>query len=60
MSRHTTFKFCLEPAAGQHEALARYAGASRFAFNQCLQIVKAALDHRKSDPGTDLPWTDLI
>jgi putative transposase len=58
MSRHTTFKFCLDPTAEQHELLARHSGASRFAFNQCLAMVKTALTHRK----TWVPWTrfDLI
>src|SRR5260370_10794721 len=62
MSRHTTFRFCLNPTVEQHEVLARHAGASRFAFNQCLKMVKAALTHGKTDPDTDLPWTgfDLI
>jgi putative transposase len=62
MARHTTFKFCLDPAVEQCQVLARHAGASRFAFNQCLRIVKAALTVRKSDPSTDVPWTgfDLI
>jgi hypothetical protein len=42
--------------------LARHAGAARFAFNQCLQMVKTALTQRKTDPDTDVPWTgfDLI
>jgi putative transposase len=62
MSRHTTFKFCLDPTVGQHELLARHAGASRFAFNQCLRMVKTALTQRKTDPDIDVPWTgfDLI
>jgi putative transposase len=62
MSRHTTFKFCLDPTVEQHEVLARYAGAARFAFNQCLQTVKTALSQRKADPGVKVPWTgfDLI
>ncbi len=62
MSRHTTFKFCLDPTVEQHEALARHAGASRFAFNQCLRLVKTALSHRRSDVGVEVPWTgfDLI
>jgi putative transposase len=62
MSRHTTFKFCLDPAVEQHEVLARHAGASRFAFNQCLRIVKTALTDHKTDPNIDVPWTgfDLI
>ena len=42
--------------------LARHAGAARFAFNQCLGMVKTALDQRKTDPDTVVPWTgfDLI
>jgi putative transposase len=62
MSRHTTFRFCLDPAVEQDEVLARHAGASRFAFNECLRTVKTALTQRKSDPDTDVPWKgfDLI
>jgi putative transposase len=62
MARHTTFKFCLDPTVEQQQVLARHAGASRFAFNQCLRMVKTALTLRKSDPSTDVPWTgfDLI
>jgi putative transposase len=62
MSRHTTFRFCLDPTVEQREVLARHAGASRFAFNQCLYMVKTALGHRKTEPGVEVPWTgfDLI
>ncbi len=62
MARHTTFKFCLDPTRTQHEVLARHAGASRFAFNECLRIVKAALTQRGADQKVDVPWTgfDLI
>jgi putative transposase len=62
MSRHTTFKFCLDPTFEQDELLARHVGAARFAFNQCLRTVKTALDQRKGDPNVDVPWTgfDLI
>ena len=62
MSRQTTFKFCLDPTAEQREVLARHAGGSRFAFNQCLQMVKSSLTARKSDPSVNVPWTgfDLI
>jgi putative transposase len=62
MSRHTTFKFCLDPNVEQHKLLARHAGASRFAFNQCLGMVKIALTQRRSDSDIDVPWTgfDLI
>jgi putative transposase len=62
MSRHTTFRFCLNPTAEQRETLARHAGASRFAFNQCLAMVKTAFIHRKAEPDFEAPWTgfDLI
>jgi putative transposase len=62
MGRHTTFKFCLDPTVEQSEVLARHAGAARFAFNQCLEMVKTALNRRKSRPEVDVPWTgfDLI
>lgn len=62
MSRHTTFKFCLDSTVEQHDSLARHAGASRFAFNQCLAMVKTALNQRRANPDADVPWTgfDLI
>ena len=62
MARHTTFRFCLDPTVEQHEVLARHAGAARFAFNQCLRMVKTALTQRKTNPGVKVPWTgfDLI
>lgn len=62
MARHTTFRFCLDPTVEQREMLARHAGASRFAFNQCLRIVKAALNERNTDPSVEVPWSgfDLI
>ena len=42
--------------------LARHAGAARFAFNQCLRMVKTALTQRNTDPTVTVPWTgfDLI
>jgi putative transposase len=62
MARHTTFRFCLDPTVKQRELLARHAGAARFAFNQCLRMVKTGLTQRETDPDTDVPWTgfDLI
>jgi putative transposase len=60
MARHTTFRFCLDPSVEQQEVLARHAGAARFAFNQCLQMVKTGLTQRKIDPDADVPWTGLI
>ena len=62
MARHATFRFCLDPTVEQHDVLARHAGASRFAFNVCLRMVKTALTQRKTDSETVVPWTrfDLI
>ncbi|MEW2483646.1 RNA-guided endonuclease TnpB family protein [Mycobacterium sp. NPDC049093] len=62
MARHTTFRFCLDPTVEQYEVLARHSGASRFAFNQCLRMVKTALTQRRTDPALEVPWTgfDLI
>jgi putative transposase len=62
MARHTTFRYCLNPTVEQREALVRHAGASRFAFNQCLQMVKNALTQHRADRNIELPWTgfDLI
>ncbi|CRZ18069.1 RNA-guided endonuclease InsQ/TnpB family protein [Mycolicibacterium neworleansense] len=62
MSRHTTFRFCLNPTVEQYVLLSRHTGASRFAFNQCLQFVKTALTVRDSDSTARVPWTgfDLI
>ncbi|MCP9275170.1 RNA-guided endonuclease InsQ/TnpB family protein [Mycolicibacterium arenosum] len=62
MARHTTFRFCLDPTVEQRDVLARHAGASRFAFNQCLRMVKIALNERRIDPDTRVPWSgfDLI
>jgi putative transposase len=62
MSRHTTFKFCLDPTVEQHEVLARHAGAARFAFNLCLRMVETALTQRKTRPDMVVSWSgfDLI
>jgi putative transposase len=60
--RHTTFRFALAPTPEQAKVLARNCGASRFAFNQCLQLVTDALATRKVDPSVTVPWSgfDLI
>ncbi|GBE68033.1 transposase [Mycobacterium sp. MFM001] len=62
MTRHTTFRFCLDPTLAQRDRMARHAGASRFAFNQCLRIVKSALSQHRANPAVNVPWTgfDLI
>src|SRR5687767_12362061 len=60
--RHTTFRFALAPTSEQARTLARHCGASRFAFNQCLQLVTDALAAKKADPSVKVPWSsfDLI
>ncbi|WP_169823320.1 RNA-guided endonuclease InsQ/TnpB family protein [Aldersonia kunmingensis] len=62
MSRHTTFRYCLDPTVEQQAVLSRHIGAARFAFNQSLRMVRTALTHRKNDPDIEVPWTgfDLI
>ncbi|MFD3593793.1 RNA-guided endonuclease TnpB family protein [Nocardia sp. NPDC058640] len=62
MSRHTTFRYCLDPTVDQSGVLTRHAGAARFAFNQCLGMVKIALTQRNNHPDVRVPWTrfDLI
>jgi hypothetical protein len=42
--------------------LARHAGASRFAYNQCLRPVADALASKRTDPQVRVPWSgfDLI
>lgn len=57
MSRHTTFRYCLDPTVEQQQALARHAGAARFAYNTSLALVKTALNHRRTDPGHPVPWS---
>jgi putative transposase len=62
LMRHTTFRFALNPTPAQERTLARHAGASRFAYNECLRIVTDALHARKTDPTLGVPWSsfDLI
>jgi putative transposase len=60
--RYRTFRFALAPTPAQASKLARHAGASRFAYNQCLSLVREALDARRVDPQVRVPWSrfDLI
>jgi putative transposase len=60
--RHTTFRFALAPTPAQAAMLARHAGASRFAYNQCLRLVTDALASKRTDPQVRVPWSgfDLI
>jgi putative transposase len=60
--RYTTFRFALVPTPAQEKALARHAGASRFAYNQSLRLVTGALEARRTDPSVVVPRSgfDLI
>jgi putative transposase len=60
--RYTTFRFALDPTPAQVTLLFRHAGASRFAYNQCLQLVTDALDIKRVNPQAEVPWSrfDLI
>ncbi len=59
------YRFALAPNNAQAAALARHAGAARFAFNWGLARVKAALDQREAERSygvpdaelTEAPWT---
>jgi putative transposase len=60
--RYTTFRFALDPTPAQEAMLARHAGASRFAYNECLRFVTDALGAKRPDPSVKVPWSgyDLI
>jgi hypothetical protein len=60
--RHTAFRFALDPTLSQRQALMRHAGASRFAYNQCLRLLVDALADRESNSSVNVPWSgfDLI
>jgi putative transposase len=60
--RHTTFRFALAPTPAQAAMLARHAGASRFAYNQCRRLVADALSVKEMEPQIKVPWSgfDLI
>jgi putative transposase len=60
--RHMTFRFALAPTPAQVALLIRHAGASRFAYNQCLHLVTDAIAARRTDPQVAVPWSgfDLI
>ncbi|SBT44047.1 RNA-guided endonuclease InsQ/TnpB family protein [Micromonospora auratinigra] len=63
MARFATFRFCLDPTGEQEIMLRRHAGAARFGFNQCLRLVKDAVDGmRRGETVGKVPWSgfDLI
>lgn len=50
------FRFALDPNNAQRSALAAHCGASRFAFNWGLGLVKERLEQRESDASVQVPW----
>ncbi|MEU3455139.1 RNA-guided endonuclease TnpB family protein [Micromonospora sp. NPDC006766] len=64
MGRFAAFRFTVDasPSPSQVVVLARHAGAARFAFNQCLALVKEALDAKRRGVPVVVPWSgfDLI
>jgi putative transposase len=60
--RYTTFRLRLAPTPAQAALLARHPGASRFAYNQCLQLVTDGLAAKRVEPHVKVPWSgfDLI
>jgi putative transposase len=60
--RYTTFRFALAPTPAQAALLARHAGASRFAYNQCLRLVTDVLAAKRMGLEVRVPWSgfDLI
>jgi putative transposase len=57
VGRFTAFRFTIDASAGQKVVLSRHAGAARFAFNQCLAIVKDGLDAKSRDASVVVPWS---
>jgi putative transposase len=62
MARQTSFRFTAVAYPALDAAFARHAGAARFAYNESLRAVKAALDARSANPAVKVPWSgfDLI
>src|SRR5262245_28252794 len=62
VGRFTAFRFTIDASPGQAAVLARHGGAARFAFNQCLAMVKQALDAKARGGEVVVPWSgfDLI
>jgi putative transposase len=51
------YRFALDPSPRAERALASHVGASRFAFNWGLPLVKERLEARKRGEDADVPWT---
>jgi hypothetical protein len=50
MARMTSFRFTVVDDAALNATFARHAGATRFAYNQCLRAVKGALEAKSTNP----------
>ena len=54
---HQAYRFALAPTAQQEQFLSGCCGASRFWFNQGLELVKRRLDERAAGAEVDVPWS---
>ena len=54
-----TFRFTVDADEELASTLRRHLGARRFAYNQCLRAVKDALDRRRLDERTEVPWSSF-
>ena len=55
MARMTSFRFTVVDDAALNATFARHAGATRFAYNQCLRAVKGALEAKSTNPAVKVP-----
>jgi putative transposase len=53
---HQAYRFALDPTPRQQGKLASHTGASRFAFNWGLVLVKERLDRRDAGEDVRVPW----
>jgi putative transposase len=51
------YRFALDPTPKQQRALASHCGASRFAFNWGLALIKHRMKARQADGDVKVPWT---
>jgi putative transposase len=54
---HQAYRFALDPTPRQRGGLASHTGASRFAFNWGLALVKERLDRRNTGQEVQVPWS---
>jgi putative transposase len=51
------YRFALNPTPRQRRALASHCGATRYAYNWGLELVKTRLDQRQTNPTVIVPWS---